>query len=76
LDSGVIEVYLNDERFDNYDRARLHFIDAAIWAVKHCKSFAGYEIMDVADNSLVWDQVAEYKFKDARDVTLFKLTWA
>jgi hypothetical protein len=43
--------------------------------LKHCKSFAGYEIVDVADNSSVWDQVAEYRFTDPRDVTLFQLAW-
>jgi hypothetical protein len=71
----MIKVLLNDEKFGNYDRARLHYIDASIWALKHCKSFQGYEIVDVADVSMIWDQVAEYRFTDERDVTLFKLTW-
>ncbi len=71
----MIEVYLTDEKFSNYDQARLHFIDASIWAVKHCKSFAGFQMQEVADVSSTWDQVAEYRFTDERDVTLFKLAW-
>jgi hypothetical protein len=71
----MIEVYLTDERFGNYDQARLHFIDASIWALNHCRSFAGFDIQDVSDVSLMWDQVAEYRFTDERDVTFFKLIW-
>jgi hypothetical protein len=59
----------------SYDRARLYFIDASIWAVKYCKSFQGYEIVETSDVSYEWDQIAEYRFTDPRDVTLFKLTW-
>ena len=75
MDSSVITVLLNDERFSNYDQARLHFIDAAIWATKHCKTFIGYEIVDVSDVSVAWAQIAEYRFINPRDVTLFKLVW-
>ena len=71
----MIKVLLNDERFGNYDRARLYYIDASIWALKYCKSFQGYEIVDVSDVSMVWDQIAEFRFTDPRDVTLFKLVW-
>jgi hypothetical protein len=70
----MITVYLNDKG-KPYDFARLYFIDASIWALKHCRSFQGYEIVDTTDVSMVWDQVAEYKFTDERDVTFFKLTW-
>lgn len=72
----MIKVLLNDDGLGNYDRARLYFIDASIWALKHCKSFQGYEIIDTTDVSMVWDQIAEYCFKDPRDVTLFKLVWS
>jgi hypothetical protein len=72
----MIEVYLTDERFSNYDQARIHFIDASIWAVKNCKSFTGFDIQEVADVSVVWDQVAEYRFADPHDVMLFKLRWS
>ena len=72
----TIKVYLTDEchNFD-YNRSRLYFIDAAIWAVKHCPSYVRYDIQDVSDYSLIYDQVAEYEFTDERDVTWFKLRW-
>lgn len=75
MDSSVIKVLITDRGLMSYDRARLYFIDASIWAVKYCKSFQGYEIVETSDVSYEWDQIAEYRFTDPRDVTLFKLTW-
>ena len=75
LKKEIIKVMLNDEKHGNYDRARLHFIDASIWALYNCKSSQGYEIVETSDTSMVWDQIAEYRFTDPRDVTLFKLAW-
>jgi len=54
---------------------RLYFIDAAIWATKHCPSYKRFDIQDVADHSIVCDQIAEYEFTDERDVIWFKLRW-
>jgi hypothetical protein len=76
LDRSIIQVLLTDHGMMNYDQARLHFIDASIWALNNCKSFQGYEIVETADVSYEWDQIAEYRFTDPRDVTLFKLRWS
>jgi hypothetical protein len=70
------KVYLTDERHNfDYNRSRLYFIDASIWATKHCPSFKNFDIQDVADHSLTCDQMAEYEFTDERDVMWFKLRW-
>ena len=73
----TIRVYLTDEhRSDlDYNRMRLYFIDAAIWATKNCPSFKHFDIQDVADHSLTCDQICEYIFTDERDVTWFTLRW-
>jgi 6-phosphogluconolactonase/glucosamine-6-phosphate isomerase/deaminase len=73
----TIKVYLTDEHHHDldYNRMRLYFIDAAIWATKHCPSYKRFDIQDVADHSIVCDQIAEYEFTDERDVIWFKLRW-
>jgi len=71
----MIKVILTDQGLKNYDQARLHFIDASIWALQNCKSFGGYEIVETADVSYEWDQMAEYKFLDEKDAIWFKLRW-
>lgn len=58
-----------------YDRIRLHFIDAAIWATQHCVSFLHFDILDVSDCSFLCDLMAEYKFQDAQDASWFRLRW-
>lgn len=72
----MIKVYLTDEGSDlDYNRMRLYFMDAAIWATKHCASYKRFDITDTADVSAFYDQVAEYEFGDERDVLAFKLKW-
>lgn len=73
-----IRVYLTDEHHPNfsYDRMRLHFIDAAIWATRFCSSYKRFHIQDVADNNYFYDQIAEYEFTDERDALMFRLKWA
>jgi hypothetical protein len=72
----MIKVYLTDEGRDlDYNRMRLYFIDAAIWATKHCPSYSRFDITDTADVSPFYDQIAEYEFGDERDVLAFKLKW-
>lgn len=72
----TIKVYLTDQYHDlDYNRMRLYFIDAAIWATKHCPSYVRFDIQEVSDFSPIWDQIAEYEFTDERDVTWFKLRW-
>jgi hypothetical protein len=73
----TIQVFLTDERHNfDYNRSRLYFIDASIWAVKHCASFKNFDIQDVADHSDYYDLIAMYEFTDPRDVLLFKLRWS
>ena len=73
---NLIKVYLTDEGRDlDYNRMRLYFIDAAIWATKFCPSYKRFDITDTADVSPLYDQVALYEFADERDVLAFKLKW-
>lgn len=69
-------VYLSDEHSKlDYNFQRLYFIDAAIWATKHCKSFKNFDMQDVSDHSLTMDQVAAYHFTDPKDAMWFELKW-
>lgn len=70
----IVTVYL-DDRNQTYDLAYLRFIDAALWAQDHCSSFVTYSIQDVSDHSIMFDQVAEYSFREESDATFFKLKW-
>jgi hypothetical protein len=70
----VVTVYL-DDRNQDYDRAYDRFIDAGLWAQDHCASFVTYTITDVSDHTLLFDQVAEYAFRDERDAVAFALKW-
>lgn len=73
----IHRVYLTDEHLHHldYNRIRLYFIDAAIWATKNCSSFRHFDIQEVSDFSPVCDQIAEYEFFDERDAMWFKLRW-
>jgi hypothetical protein len=70
----IVTVYL-DDRNQDYDEAYNRFIDAGLWAQDHCASFVTYSIVDVSDHTLLFDQVAEYAFRDEQDATLFSLKW-
>jgi hypothetical protein len=70
----VHEVYLSDRNM-TYDNATDHFIDAAFWAETNCKSFKRYDVQDVSDHSLLFDQVAVYYFDDEKDAMIFTLKW-
>ena len=67
-------VYLTDENVD-YDYALKYFENVAKWASSHCASFIDYSVQDVSDVSLQYDNVAEYRFHDPKDVLLFTLKW-
>jgi hypothetical protein len=69
-----IKVYL-DDRNQDYDQAYERFIDAGSWAQDHCESFVSYEVVDVSDHTILYDQVAEYVFRDERDAVAFTLKW-
>ena len=70
----VVTVYL-DDRNQDYDQAYDRFIDAGLWAQDHCESFVTYSIQDVSDFTLLFDQVAEYSFRNESDAIFFKLKW-
>jgi hypothetical protein len=73
----IHQVLLSDQGHDlDYHHMRLYFMEAAAWAARHCASYINYEIVDVADLSPIVDQIAEYKFTDERDATLFSLKWS
>jgi hypothetical protein len=70
-------VLLSDSGYDlDYNHMRLHFMDVAVWATRHCPSFTNFEIVDTADVSATCDQMAEYNFTDERDAVLFSLRWS
>lgn len=70
-------VLLSDQGHDlDYHHMRLYFMEAAAWASGHCPSFTDFDIIDVADLSPIVDQIAEYKFTEERDATLFSLRWS
>lgn len=73
---NTIKVYLTDQNHNlDYNRMRLYFIDAAIWATKNCPSFKHFDIVEVSDVSAAYDQICEYEFTDERDIIWFKLRW-
>lgn len=72
---GMIVVYLNDSGLD-YDLATERFDEAAAWATRQCQSFIDFHVQDVSDVSYIFDQVAEYRFRDSKDALLFELKWA
>lgn len=70
----TFEVYLNDGGV-NYEDSEKYFSDADLWAATHCASYCGHYVQDVSDVSYVYDNIAEYVFKDERDVVAFTLRW-
>lgn len=69
-----MKVYLDDRNM-NYVAAQQRFYKAAGWAREHCKSYTGIDIIDVSDFSTIYDTVAEYRFSDDKDATMFSLRW-
>lgn len=68
-------VLITDEKAGGYHGNTLYFAVIDAWARKHCSSYQGCEVQDVSDVSLMWDEIAEYKFGQEADATLFKLKW-
>lgn len=67
-------VILNDNKLNFLD-AHIVFQEAAEWATANCTSFKGATVIDVSDTSYSYDLAAEYKFKDDKDATMFRLKW-
>jgi len=70
----MIVVYLNDSNMD-YDMAVDYFDEAGAWATRQCQTFVDFTVQDVSDVSMMFDQVAEYRFGDPKDALLFELKW-
>jgi len=71
----MFTVHVSDEKAGGYDKSRLYFQQISLWAIKYCTSYSGYDVVDVSDTSTLWDEVAEYRFEDEQDATMFTLKW-
>lgn len=71
----MIKVYVNDALSPGYDFNAAYFGEMDEWSKEHCSSYQGYEVVDTSDTSLIWDEVAEFKFGKEQDVLMFKLKW-
>jgi hypothetical protein len=67
-------VYLNDANIP-YKQAEEYFAEAAAWASRQCLSFVDYHVQDVSDVSYIYDNVAQYQFKDSKDALMFELKY-
>jgi hypothetical protein len=66
-------VKIHNKDYDlSYNAMRLYFIDAAIWAVKNCKSYRSFKIQEIGDTI----QVCNFVFADKNDALLFRLKWS
>lgn len=70
----MMVVYLNDSKME-YEEAENYFAEAAAWASRQCFSYISYDVVDVSDVSYVYDNIAEYRFKDPKDALMFQLKW-
>lgn len=71
----IYRAYVNDMGSPSYDFNRVYFEDMANWAKEHCGSFISFEIADVSDVSLIYDEVAEFCFGNEQDLLMFKLKY-
>lgn len=73
---NLYRVYVNDSKNTYpYNRLEQYWLDIDSWARNNCASYVGYDVQDVSDVSLQWDEVGEYRFFDEKDTVLFKLKW-
>lgn len=71
----MLEVLITDANSGGYEHNRFYFSTLDLWAQKQCPSYLGYDVVDVSDNSLLWDEIASYKFGKEKDVAWFQLKW-
>ena len=71
----MFKVYINDSKSGSYTDNALYFNHVSMWALEHCASYSGYDVIDFGDTSIVWGNTGEYKFTDEQDATLFTLKW-
>ena len=73
---NLYRVYVNDSKSTYpYEQLEQYWLDIDSWARNNCASYVGYDVQDVSDVSLQWDEVGEYRFFDEKDTVLFKLKW-
>lgn len=70
---AMTDVWLNDS--GHVIGGLKMFAQADQWAQEHCQSYRGYEVTDVSDVSLVYDNVASYSFGNEQDALIFMLRW-
>jgi hypothetical protein len=69
------EVLITDSESGGYEFNEAFFGAMDLWATEYCGSYKGYHVQDVSDFSLLWDEIAAYRFEDDRDTVLFTLRW-
>ena len=72
---AMVEVLVNDAKSGGYEFNGYYFAAIHQWAEEHCVSYRGMHIQDVSDVSLLWDEIAAYRFADEQDALIFKLKW-
>jgi len=71
----VFPVYISDPTPNGYDYNETFYNAMDAWAKEHCASYFGFDVVDVADVSVQWDEIGEYRFYDERDALAFTLKW-
>jgi hypothetical protein len=70
-----IEVLITDEESGGFEKNAAYFSSIDQWAREYCSGYKGYNVQDVSDVSLQWDEIAAYFFEDEKSATWFKLKW-
>ena len=71
----VFQVLITDENSNGYEYNETYFNGIDSWAQEHCASYIGFTVVDVADTSGSWDEIAEYEFRSEQDALVFTLKW-
>lgn len=71
----MIEVLITDSKSGGYDFNASYFINIHLWAEEFCPGYKGYQVQDVSDVSLQWDEIAAYFFEDEKSANWFRLKW-
>jgi hypothetical protein len=69
----IYSVYLNDSNIES--DVENYFAEVAEWSKVNCNSYVNYDVVDVSDVSIQYDYIAQYYFRNKRDLVAFKLTW-
>ena len=66
-------VHIADPAPNGYDYNQDYYDSMDQWAQECCASYIGYEVVDVSDVSMQWDEIGEYIFRDEQDALIFTL---